>query len=285
MKKIFMLLVSCVVMVFVSCSNDDDNNDENVGTVLVGTWRVSKYFYECKENGKVTDTEEYGEEKNETFVLKKDGSSDFNCSISQSCTWKYQEEKLHFHWSNKDGETDDMVYNIMEFSNNNLIMEWKNSEGNEEVYEKYELKKIDKATEEPDDSSDDDNILPKEYERINLKFGEKHYFIGGGGGHYIKFGSRNRFYIGYDAFEKQYSALIDMGKIAANAYPSEKPDYEKPDYISAMNNSMIPVKIHHGYYYYIIYESLEANPPIYFWVEDYIKTNGTNIDGISIIRH
>lgn len=268
--------MALVAMCCVSCSDDEDNSDEKVGTDLVGTWKVSKYFYEYKEHGKVVETKEYGEEKNETFILNKDGGSNFDCALDESCTWKYQGEKLYFHWSYEDGETDNMVYQVIEFSDDILIMEWKDSG----EYERYELKKVDTITEEPNEPSDNNTTLPKDYQRVNLKFGEKHYIIGGGGGHYIKasagVGGR-KFFTGYDANEKQSSALTDIGTRAATYTP---PYSEKTDYTSG--KSYVRINIHHGYIHYLIYEDLHTATTFYFWVEGYLKEYG-NIIGVSII--
>lgn len=64
MKKIFMLLVACVAMVFVSCSKDDDksNNEEinenkNIPSLLFGKWKGND-----------------SRGQSLTFIIRKDGT-------------------------------------------------------------------------------------------------------------------------------------------------------------------------------------------------------------------
>lgn len=74
MRKIFMLLVACVAMVFVSCSKDDDGDN---GTPLGGK-QVSKIIYK-EANGEVYSHVTYEYDKNgrvKTEVWREEGSDD-----------------------------------------------------------------------------------------------------------------------------------------------------------------------------------------------------------------
>ena len=74
MKKIFMLLVACVAMVFVSCSKDDDGDNET----LFGGKQVSKIIYKTA-NGEVYSHVTYEYDKSGrvvTEIWREEGEND-----------------------------------------------------------------------------------------------------------------------------------------------------------------------------------------------------------------
>lgn len=78
MKKIFMLLVVCVTMVFVSCSKDDDDNNGNGAIGNYGKDLVSKVTYEGED----------GESLTVIFTYDKNGNL-----VKTISDWRYEHDR------------------------------------------------------------------------------------------------------------------------------------------------------------------------------------------------
>ena len=122
MKKIFMLLVACVAMVFVSCSKDDDGNN---GTPFGGK-QISKITYK-EANGEISSYVTYEYDKNGRVIKeawREDGENDVY-------NYTYESDKITV--VNKyDGDTYTTVYTLV-----NGIITTSLSEGEETEKTKY----------------------------------------------------------------------------------------------------------------------------------------------------
>lgn len=160
-KWMFCLIaVFGIAMLFSACSKDDDNDGPASSEELVGIWKVTKYSYEEKKNGKVTDPEEYGEERNETIVINKDGviivAGDYYDK------WEYKGGKLKLFYSEEDDKDYD-EYSVIKLDKENLILEmqanWKEGKDTYEVYEKYVCKRLSSDDEDEEESGTDNSKL------------------------------------------------------------------------------------------------------------------------------
>lgn len=248
-----------------ACSDDKDNGGKNKD--LVGKWKVVQYYSEEIIDGKIVDTDE---RSGETFAINEDGSSDFDCTNDEKCTWNYQGGKLHFHWSYTDGETDDMTYNVVKLTSDELTMEWQGSDRVDGVkvdkHEQYQLKKVHKeeATEVPNFGDAD---------KLYIKDDGKDHFVGQD--NYIFFKSPN-FFKGGRGGEGQHMELIDIGAITWEKFIK----MENLKYNSSWTDELIPCIKGHGYFSVEVFSRYGARNITRFYVEDYIKEKGNIVGAI-----
>ncbi len=129
------LLVSACVIGFTSCSDDDENNGE-----IVGTWQSVHIDAWEKINGEQTEDGAYsGPYDQGTVVFTAEGriSMTEEGGTTETATYTFTGDKLIIK---SDGETTEVK--VLKLSDDRLILEHHESDGEYESYIKVEFRRM-----------------------------------------------------------------------------------------------------------------------------------------------
>lgn len=130
-QKIWILLSMILFIGFTACSDDDDK-----GSALIGTWRLTHTEGYEKENGQIADEWDEDVNSSEDWVVSSKTITFWMDGDQYEANYTYKDDKLYL------GDDDDIVFNVLKLTDGELILELKMKEGNYELYDKSTFKKI-----------------------------------------------------------------------------------------------------------------------------------------------
>ena len=135
MKKIFMLLVACVAMMFVSCSDDDDDVTKGAnGEKLVSTLKYSEEI----TNSNLSYIERYEYDKQGRITKRENTETYEDETGTYICLYTYKDNKIIL---NDDG--DEMIYTL---NDKGLVIKSSDPEYGESEYAYNEQNQLIKIT-------------------------------------------------------------------------------------------------------------------------------------------
>lgn len=129
MRKILLLALASG-FIFTSCKKDDDNDQ----SLIVGTWKIDKYFYKYADGTSETELPDACDTKTR-ITFKEDGSiinDEFSTDVNNSCVSYYETGNYSYNESSKtlkinlDNEITD--FKVVTLSNSELAIQTENDD-------------------------------------------------------------------------------------------------------------------------------------------------------------